>query len=105
MDEDRRQAVEFGRHMLEGVAREQCRSDFQALDRRELSRMDDKRLADWQARYPRESAQYILADHEWQRRLTAQQVAATRFTAWIGICGVVVGGFLGWLLASWHPFH
>jgi hypothetical protein len=105
MDEDHRQAMDGMTDLLEGVAREQRKSDFQALDRRKLSRMDDKQLAEWQEQYPQGSAQYILADHEWQRRLTAQQVAATRFAAWIGIFGVVVGGFLGWLLASWHPFH
>jgi hypothetical protein len=109
MDEDHRRALDSATQLIQSAlergAHEQRKSDFQELDRRELSRMDDKRLAEWQAQYSRESAQYILAEHEWQRRLTAQQVAATRFAAWIGICGVVVGGFLGWLLASWHPFH
>jgi hypothetical protein len=91
--------------MLEQAARQEREKEFEELDRRALPKMSDKQLAQWQARYPQDSAQYILAEHEWQRRFTAEQVAATRFAAWIGILGVVIGGFFGWFLASWHPFH
>jgi ABC-type dipeptide/oligopeptide/nickel transport system permease subunit len=109
MDDASRNALEHGRSIIHGALNRAARAErqeaFQKLDRRELAAMDDKQLAEWQSHYPRESAQYILAEHEWQRRLTAEQIRATRFSAVIGIIGVAVGAVLGWLLPSWHPFH
>lgn len=107
--DDTQHAAEQARAFLHGALERGARigreKEFRELDRRELAAMDDKQLAEWQSHYPRESAQYILAEHEWQRRLTAEQVRATRFAALVGILGVVVGALIGWLLSSWHPFH
>jgi hypothetical protein len=50
--------------------------------------MDDKTLAEWQAGFEQTEAQWRLAEHEWQRRLTAAQISATmraaRGQAWFG---------------------
>jgi hypothetical protein len=57
-------------------------------DRIELAGMDDKTLAEWQAGFEQTEAQWRLAEHEWQRRLTAAQISATmraaRGQAWFG---------------------
>ena len=69
--------------------------EFSSINRSEFAKQDDKALAVWQSEYEPGSPQYILAEHEWQRRLTAQQVQATRFAAWVALVGVVVGALLG----------
>jgi hypothetical protein len=99
------QAKAFLHGALERGARIEREKEFRELDHRELAAMTDKQLAEWQSRYPSDSAQHILAEHEWQRRLTAEQVRATRFAAFVGIIGAAVGTVIGWLLSAWHPFH
>jgi len=74
----------------------QAEKDFTELDRRALSKMADKELAAWQSKYLPESAQFILADHEWSRRLTVAQVSGMRVNMLLGaligalatLCGV-----------------
>jgi hypothetical protein len=81
--------------LLKYVTRENQKSLFKGIDRSEIANKDDKSLAEWQAEYTPDSPQYILAEHEWQRRLTAQQVGAMKFAAWLSIAGVVIGALLG----------
>jgi hypothetical protein len=68
---------------------------FESLNTEELLGLSDKALAVWQAEYPAESPQAMFARHELQRRLVGEQVRATRFSAWVGLTGVVVGALLG----------
>jgi hypothetical protein len=90
------------RASFDKCARDVRKKDFLALDRRELMSMDDKALADWQAKYPSDSAQFILAQYEWSRRLTAEQIRATmrsaRWQAWFGIAATIIGALLGMVL-------
>jgi hypothetical protein len=71
---------------------------FEKFDRRELGKMDDKALAVWQAMFDTDQPQWRLAEHEWQRRLSAEQISATmrsaRGQAYIGIAGVIIGALL-----------
>jgi VanZ family protein len=64
--------------------------------------MDDPTLAKWQSEYKQDEPEWRLAEHEWQRRLTAQQIKATmdaaRWQAWFRILAVVIGALLGTLL-------
>jgi hypothetical protein len=39
-----------------------------------------------------------LTDHEWSLRLKGE----SRFAAWMGIYGIVIGVLLGWFLATLH---
>src|SRR5208283_4575872 len=75
---------------------------FESFDRRELSKMDDKALAVWQAMFAPDQPQWKLAEYEWQRRITAEQISATmrsaRGQAYIGIAGVIIGALLALLL-------
>lgn len=72
---------------------------FEEIDRESLAEMTDKALAEWQSGFDPDTPQAILAEHEWQRRLTAKQVGAMRFAAWLSIAGVVIGAFLGFGLS------
>ena len=80
----------------------QRRKDFETFDRDSLSAMDDRSLAAWQSEYTQDEAQWRLAEHEWQRRLNAEMIAATiksaRGQAWFGVAGVIMGAALTLLL-------
>ncbi|HUX31389.1 MAG TPA: hypothetical protein VMV78_12325 [Thiobacillus sp.] len=76
------------------------RAKFKDVDRRAIAKMSDHELALWQSEYPEDSPQFILANHEWQRRLTIEQVNASRFAAFMGLLGAVVGAFITWLASK-----
>ncbi len=71
---------------------------FGEVDRRALARMCDKDLALWQSQHPQDSPQFILGQFEWNRRLTADQIKATRWAAWLGIIAAVIGALVGAVL-------
>ena len=74
------------------------REDFKTFDRRELQKMDDKGLAEWQSQFEECEPQWRLAEHEWQRRIMIEQTRATissaRWQAWFGIIAAVIGSLL-----------
>lgn len=84
--------------ILKQITRNEHTSQLESLDRRSLSAMTEKELALWQTGYPADSPQFVLAEHEWQRRLTAEQVKAARFAAYMGLIGTVVGAVIGALI-------
>lgn len=75
--------------------------EFESLDRRAFSKLSDKDLAKLQAQYPVASPQYVLADHEWQRRLVVEQAKTSRLVALVGIVGTLLGAIVGHLLTKW----
>ena len=75
--------------------------EFKAVDRRALTKLPDKELAVWQSEYQSNSPQYILAEHEWQRRLMADQIKGNRFAAYIGIIGTIIGAITTWMITKW----
>jgi hypothetical protein len=99
-----------GRLLLQQLQKEELdasvtqmhREAFQSLDRRGLSGMDDRSLAKWQSDYKQDEPEWRLAEHEWQRRLTAQQIKATidaaRWQAWFRILAVLISALLGTIL-------
>ena len=76
--------------------------EFKNLDRRELTRMPDKLLAEWQSRHEPHEPQWRLAEHEWQRRLTAEQIRASlivgKQTATFAVIASIVGAVVGSIL-------
>jgi hypothetical protein len=86
------------------MGRAKLREEFKTIDRRLLSKMSDNELAIWQSQYPSDSPHFLLSEHEWQRRLTIEQVKASRFAALIGllgtVVGTVVGSFITWLVSK-----
>jgi hypothetical protein len=72
----------------------------------ELADMSDDELATWQAGWKPETANYILAEKEWQRRMLAHEFGLNqrlaeyaakwqRFSAYIGVIGTIAGAVLG----------
>jgi len=88
----------------EGQARMQHIRDLDKLDRSELSKKSDVELAKWQAGFDTDEAQWRIAEHEWQRRLTAEQISATmraaRWQAWFGIAAAIIGVLLTLVVQS-----
>lgn len=82
----------------------QLAEDYLKVDRKALAKMPDKELAEWQGRYPPSCPQFILAEYEWQRRLTVEQVKASRFAtvvgALAGIGGAIIGSLMTWLISK-----
>jgi ABC-type dipeptide/oligopeptide/nickel transport system permease subunit len=70
-----------------------CIEDLANFDHSSLFRKTDKELAKFQAEP--ESPQYALALNEWNRRLVVRQMRNTRFSAYIGIIGTIIGVLLG----------
>jgi hypothetical protein len=90
---------EFGaegliRNVIEGQRKARLRKEFRETTPSDLAALDNSSLAEWQSQYSTDSPQFLLADHEWQRRLTAQQVKAMRFAAYVSLAGVVLGAIL-----------
>ncbi|MDF7809699.1 hypothetical protein P4E94_19830 [Pontiellaceae bacterium B12219] len=68
----------YGQSFGERVADARRADAFAEIDRRVIAKMKDKDLALWQSEYPPDSPQFILAEFEWNRRLTAEQIRSTR---------------------------
>ena len=82
------------------LQREKYLKGFKDIDRRALSKMKDKELAEWQSGYPPGTPQHIVAEHEWQSRLTVKQVRGAQFAAFMGVIGTIVGSLITWLLTK-----
>jgi len=92
---------------LEGKVRESEASkkrfeEFKDIDTLFVGGLSDKELAAWQSKYPANSPQFILANHEWQRRLNAEQIKSNDKSARIGILGVILGAVIA-IAASHLP--
>lgn len=90
------------RRVLNKLHTDKVKKDFEQVDVVRIAGLSDKELAAWQFEHQPGTPQYILADHEWQRRLTIQQVRAAYRTAWIGVVGTLLGTLFGWMLATIH---
>jgi hypothetical protein len=73
---------------------------------KELAEMSDDALAAWQAGWKERTADDILAEREWQRRMLAHEFGLNRRIAnlnakWaivvaiVGVCGTLAGAWLG----------
>ncbi len=78
--------------------RERIKKEYGELTEAQLAAKTPKELAAWQAEYPPESPQHILASQEWNRRLIATQVRWMQFSVIAGLAGVVIGAVLSALL-------
>ena len=84
-----------------GLNKQRLAEEFKSINRRTISKYSDKELASWQSEYQPDSPQFILAEHEWQRRLMADQIKGSRFAAYIGIIGTIIGAVTTWLITKW----
>lgn len=90
--------------IIEGMRKSEEDEACRELDPKALSKLNDKDLALWQRHQAVDSAQFILASHEWERRLLAEELRSLRFFALLGVLGTLVGSlggvYLGYLLTS-----
>jgi hypothetical protein len=102
LDDIAREDRERTRHAEEKFFQEQdharLEKEFEKVNRRELAGWPDEKLAAWQGKFPAESPQFILAQYEWNRRLTAEQIKAARWAVWVGLAGVILGAVLSRVL-------
>jgi len=89
------------RHIFEKARDEKLLKEFNELDVLQVAHFSDKQLAAWQFQQRPGTPHYIIADHEWQRRLTMQQVRSAYRTAWIGVVGTLLGTALGAVIGWW----
>ena len=84
-------------------AKRKLQEEFSNFDCSELPKMKDSELAAWQAKYPMDSPQYIIALQEWNRRALVKQIKATKWAAFMGLIGVILGSaltaFITWFLS------
>jgi hypothetical protein len=86
------------RLLKEEVTRERWEKGFFDMNSRILAEIPDDYLAGLQGGIRPETAAYIRAEHEWQRRLIVSQVRAALWASVIGVSGVIAGVILGsWL--------
>jgi hypothetical protein len=85
-----------GMHKM--AEKEKLAKEFHELDPREIAKFSDKELALWQMKHPSDTPQFKLAENEWNRRLIANQIKATRFAALVGLVGVILGAVLSSVL-------
>ncbi|MEH6731673.1 MAG: hypothetical protein V7726_13985 [Pseudoalteromonas distincta] len=84
MESLRQKVHQLEDRLLEKQAKEKRFAEFSDIDTVFVASLSNKDLAGWQAQYPTDSPQFIIANHEWQRRLNLEQIKANRFTAYIG---------------------
>lgn len=83
--------------------KEQLLTEFANFDCSTLLTMTSKDLAAWQAKYPTDSPQNIVATQEWDRRAHEKQKISTQQAALVGFAGALIGAILTalitWLLS------
>jgi len=79
--------------------------ELKKINRRDLAHKIDIDLAIWQTSYPPDSPQYLIAEKEWERRLTARQIKAGHLAALIGVAGSIIAALLGVCLGWWLSAH
>ena len=105
MESLRQRVHQLEDRLLEKQAKEKRFAEFSDIDTVFVASLSNKDLAGWQAQYPTDSPQFIIANHEWQRRLNLEQIKANRFTAYIGLLGVVIGVVLTSLFSYFNDFN
>lgn len=104
---------EFGKHMddeakrvlddlIKRSAKEHFRHEFSKFDCSTLPKMSDKELAEWQAKHPTDSPQYVIALQEWSRRATARQTKWMKFSAILASITAIIGVFIGAALQEYR---
>lgn len=82
----------------------------------ELAAMTDDELASWQVGWTPETANHILAEKEWQRRMLTHEFGMNRqlaeyaarwqrFSAFVGVIGTLIGAISGVVAASYLQSH
>lgn len=85
--------------LIEKAIKKLYQHEFADFDCQTLHKMKPEELAAWQAKYPMDSPQYIIALQEWNRRALAKQSKWMKFsvilTAVATIVAAILGAFVG----------
>ena len=88
--------------LMERGLKKLYRHEFADFDCSSLPKMTDKELAAWQAQFPIDSTQYVIAVQEWNRRSLMEQTKWMKRSIYIGFLGIIIGAiltaFVTWLL-------
>ena len=74
---------------------------YNSLERgtaQQLRTLSSEGLAAWQVGWKPSSAKWLLAEKEWERRAFEESARWQRFSALMGLLGVIVGAALSWLV-------
>jgi len=83
--------------------RERLLNELNEFNFTNLGKMTERDLASWQSKYPPESGQFIMAAHEWNRRIMEKQIKSIRWSAYMGLLGVLIGVLLTALFSLLLP--
>lgn len=83
------------------LAEEELEAEFINLSQRELAKYTDKDLALFQSKHPAGSPQFLIANHEWQRRLIVAQAKTSRLVALVGVMGTLLVAIVVHMLTKW----
>jgi hypothetical protein len=59
-----------------------------------LRKASPEELAVWQRGWKEHTAEWILAEKEWQRRFIVEAAFWQRMSAWIGVIGAIIGALI-----------
>lgn len=85
---------EFMHDLMRSQGKAHFQHEFADFNYNDLFKMSPKELAAWQAKYPMDSPQYIIALQEWNRRALVEQIKSTRWAAFMGFIGAIAGAIL-----------
>lgn len=85
--------------------REQLQREFADFDCETLPGKTNKELAAWQAKYPMDSPQYIIALQEWNRRAIVRQTRWMKFSAILAAITALASVFIGDILRENRERH
>lgn len=77
-------------HIDAQLAKTHFNQEFMKLDYSAIQKMTDKELAAWQAKYPVDTPQRIIATQEWNNRSIAKHSKTAIIIAAIGLASTVV---------------
>ena len=87
---------------MKKASKEHFRHEFSKFDCSTLPKMSDKELAEWQAKHPTNSPQYVIALQEWNRRATARQTKWMKFSAILASVTTITGIIIGTILQEYR---
>lgn len=92
--------------MMQEAKKDWLLNEFADFDIGSLHSMSDKELAAWQAKYPPDSAQHIIASQEWDRRSLKKQIGWTKLSIFVGAIATIAAALLGaWTGVRWQKSH
>ena len=91
--------------MSKAVAKQELQDEFTGFDYSRLRKMPDQELAAWQANYPMDSPQFIIASQEWNNRSLSKQLRWVKISAIVTPLATLIAGILGAIAIYMQTMH